>query len=49
MYIYTYLHTRVYTYLLILGVGGGPIGQPPLALNEKALYQPKPHPSNRIV
>ena len=30
----------IYTYLLILGLGGGPVGQPPLALNEKALYLP---------
>ena len=37
-------------YLLIFGCGGGgPVWQPPLALNEKALCQPKSHPSNRIV
>ena len=45
-----YLHAMyIFTYLLILGLGGGPVGQPPLALNEKALYLPKPHPSNKIV
>ena len=25
----------IYTYLLIFGLGGGPVGQPPLALNEQ--------------
>ena len=50
MYIYTYLHIYISTYLLIFGRGGGgPVGQPLLALNEKALCQPKLHPSNRIV
>ena len=38
------------TYLLIFGCGGGgPVGQTPLALNEKTVCQPKPHPSNSIV
>ena len=27
----------IFTYLLIYGLGGGPVGQPPLALNEKAM------------
>ena len=39
----TYIHIYIYTNL-IFGVGGGPVGQPPLDPNEKALYQPKPHP-----
>ena len=45
----TYVHVYIFTYLLIFGLGGGPVEQPPLAPNEKALYQPKPHPSNRTV
>ena len=47
---YTNIHAiYIFTYLLIFGLGGGgPVGQPPQALNEKALYQRKPHPSNRI-
>ena len=44
-----YVHIYIFTYLLILGLGVGPVGQPPLALNEKALYLPKPHPSNKIM
>ena len=42
----TYIHIYISP---LLGVGGGPVGQPPLALNEKGLYLPKPHPSNRIM
>ena len=34
---------------LIYGFDGGPAGQPPLGPNERALNQPKPYPSNRIV
>ena len=34
---------------LIFGFGGGPVEQPPLDPNGKALNQPKPHPSNRTV
>ena len=44
----TYIHSYISTNLLILGLGGS-VGQPPLAINEKALYQPKPHPSDRTV
>ena len=39
----------IFTNLLIFGVGGAPVGQPLLVPNGKALSQPKPHPSNRIV
>ena len=45
-----YIQSRyISTYLLIFGFGGGPIEQPPLDPNGKALNQPKPHPSNRTV
>ena len=27
----TYIHYYIFTYFLILGLGGGPFGQPPLA------------------
>ena len=32
---------------LIIGPAGGSAEQPLLALNERALNQPKPHPSDR--
>ena len=35
--------------LLPIGLGGGSAGQPRPALDGKALSQPKPHPSDRIV
>ena len=38
-----------YIYLLSFGFGGGPAELPPLAPNEKAVHQPKPHPSNGTV
>ena len=46
---YQYIH-YVHIYkecLLIIGPVGGPAEQPLLALNGKALSQPRPHPSNR--
>ena len=39
----------IYTYLLIFGSDGVSAEKPPLAPNGKALYQPKPHPSNTTV
>ena len=46
---YQYIH-YVHIYkecLLIIGPVGGSAEQPLLALNGKALSQPRPHPSNR--
>ena len=39
----------IYINLLIPGATSGSAEQPPLAPNGKALNQPKPHPSNRLV
>ena len=53
--IYTYLSISIYNMyiftiqcLLIIGPAGGSAEQPLLALDGKALNQPKPHPSDRI-
>ena len=53
--IYTYLSISIYNmYIftikcpLIIGPAGGSAGQPLLALDGKALSQPKPHPSDSI-
>ena len=37
------------TGLLYVLVNGGSVGQPPLAPDERAVNQPKPRPSDRIV
>ena len=54
--IYTYLSMSIYNmyifrniYLLIIGLVSGSAEQPQPALNGKALSQPRPHPSDRIV
>ena len=44
-----YVHIILQECLLPIGLGGGSAGQPRPALDGKALSQPKPHPSDRIV
>ena len=49
IYLYTIYKVYRYVHILISGLVGGLVAQPPLGPNGRALNQPKLHPSNRTV